>query len=223
MLGPDQTSENGSASSTWPFQPVPSPWTKPCHSAAACAQVIPGRRTPWTCSIAAAAISFASRMRSTSCSVLIARASARSGVASAASGPGVEPRLRERRRLADHPVARLRAERELEADAAFRRRLARELERAQPGRPRVARVVAGEEPHVLRPGRPRASSAEASRQISTGSPSRGNTTRVVALHPPEVRQVEDVVRRADDDRVELLLGHERADALELRVVAGPGH
>ena len=41
--GPDQISENGSASSTWPFQPVPSPCTKPCQAAAACAQVMPGR------------------------------------------------------------------------------------------------------------------------------------------------------------------------------------
>ena len=46
---------------------------------------------------------------------------------------------------------------------------------------------------------------------------------VVALHPPEVREIEDVVGRADHERVELLLGHQRAHALELRVVSRPGH
>ena len=69
-----------------PPQPVPSPWTKPSHSEAACASVMPGRITPWTCSIAAAAMSFASCMRSSSCGVLIMRASLRSGVASCACG-----------------------------------------------------------------------------------------------------------------------------------------
>ena len=59
--------------------------------------------------------------------------------------------------------------------------------------------------------------------MSTGSPSRGKTHGVVPLHAPEVRQVEDVVGRADDERVELVLGHERAHALELRVVPRPGH
>ena len=86
MPGPDQTSEKPKASSTFPFQPVPSPWTKPCHSAAASLSFMPGRNSRATCSIAAAAISFASRMRSSSCSVLIARAALSSGVASAASG-----------------------------------------------------------------------------------------------------------------------------------------
>src|SRR4029079_19058746 len=46
---------------------------------------------------------------------------------------------------------------------------------------------------------------------------------VVALHAPEVRQVEDVVGRAHDERIEVALGHQRADALELRVVALPAH
>jgi hypothetical protein len=54
MLAPDQTSENGSASSTWPFQPVPSPWTKPCHSAAPARTSSPGAAArPGTCSVAA--------------------------------------------------------------------------------------------------------------------------------------------------------------------------
>ena len=80
--GPDQTSENGSASSTLPCQPVPWPWTKPCQTAAASLSFMPARSSPRTCSIAAAQISFASRIRSTSCSVLSARATVSTGVAS---------------------------------------------------------------------------------------------------------------------------------------------
>ena len=46
---------------------------------------------------------------------------------------------------------------------------------------------------------------------------------VVALHREEVREIEDVVGRADDERVDVLLAHERTHALELRVVARPAH
>ena len=84
--GPDQTSENGYASSTLPSQPVPCPWTKPCQIAAASLSFMPGRRSPRTCSIAAAQISFARRMRSISCGVLIARAAFSTGIASSALG-----------------------------------------------------------------------------------------------------------------------------------------
>ncbi len=63
---PDQTSEKPSASETRPFQPVPSPCTKPCQSEAAWLSVIPGRSSARTCSIAAAQISLARRMRSIS-------------------------------------------------------------------------------------------------------------------------------------------------------------
>ena len=136
----------------------------------------------------------------------------------------VEPRLREGRRLADHPVGRLRAERELDPDRLVllgERR--REVERAERRRPRVALVVAGEEPEVGRPGRPLrvvARRLEADqRRLALGREDDG----VVALHPPEVRQVEDVVGRADDERVEAALAHQRADAVELRVVARPAH
>ena len=65
---------------------MPSPWTKPCQIAAASLSFIPGRSSSRTCSIAAAQISFARRIRSSSWSVLIARAAASSGVASTASG-----------------------------------------------------------------------------------------------------------------------------------------
>src|SRR6185436_15435575 len=47
--------------------------------------------------------------------------------------------------------------------------------------------------------------------------------RLVALHPPKVRQVEDVVGSPNDEGVELLVGHQRTDALELRVVSLPPH
>jgi hypothetical protein len=76
---------------------------------------------------------------------------------------------------------------------------------------------------VRRPGRPRrvvrrGLDAEEGRLTDTGE-----DDRVPALHPPEVRQVEDVVRRAGDDRVEHGVGHERADPLQLGVVTRPGH
>ena len=46
---------------------------------------------------------------------------------------------------------------------------------------------------------------------------------VVALHAPEVREVQNVVRSADNERVDPLVRHEPADADELRVVARPAH
>ena len=84
--GPDQTSEKPCASSTLFSNPVPWSCTHPFQSAPTSLSRMPGRISPWTCSIAPAAISFASLIRSSSCSVLIARAAASSGVASAASG-----------------------------------------------------------------------------------------------------------------------------------------
>ena len=83
---PDQTSENPKASSTLPCQPVPSPCTKPCQIAAASLSFMPGRSSPRTCSIAAAQISFASRIRSISCGVFSERAAFRTGIASFADG-----------------------------------------------------------------------------------------------------------------------------------------
>ena len=118
MPGPDHTSANPRASSTRPSNPVPAPWTKPSQSAAASLSFIPGRRRSWTCSIASAASSLAIRIRSISCSVLIARASREQGRRVVdLHAPRVEPVVRVRRRLADHAVGRLRAQRELEPDA----------------------------------------------------------------------------------------------------------
>ena len=136
----------------------------------------------------------------------------------------VEPRLREGRRLAHHPVGRLGAEGELDPDRlVLLGERGRQVERAERRRPRIALVVAREEPYVARPGRPLgilARRLEADqRRLALG----GEDDGVVALHPPEVRQVEDVVGRADDERVEAPLAHERADAVELRVVARPAH
>ena len=187
---------------------------------------MPGSMTSLQCSIAAAAMSFARRMRSISCSVLTARASARSGVAS--STPRRTPSNQSRVNVVgspDHPVRRLRPERELEADRAVlgRRRLRRELEHASGRRPRIARVVALEEPDVVRPGHARRVLLRRLEADEHRLAVAREDARVVALHAPEVRQVEDVVGRAHDERVELPLGHERAHAIELRVVARPGH
>ncbi len=137
---------------------------------------------------------------------------------------GVEPGLRERRRLADHPIRRLRPEAELDRDpVVVGCELAGEIERAQAGRPRVALVVAVEEPHL---GRPRSPLRIRLRRLQADQ-HRVALTReddsVIALHAPEVRQVEDVVGGPDDERVQLLLAHQRAHSLELRVVPGPAH
>ena len=140
------------------------------------------------------------------------------------SRKGVEPGYRVRRRLAHHPVRRLRAEAQLEADALeLVRRPARDLERTYRGRSRVGGVVARHEPNVLRPRRlcriMRGGLDRDQDRIAFAREHR----RVEALHAPEVRQVEDVVGSPHDERVELLLGHQRAHALEFRVVARPAH
>ena len=82
---PAQTSENGSASST-SSRAVPWPCTWPCQRAAASDSFMPGSSLRRTWCIAWHAISFAMRRRAISCSVLIIRARASSGAASAASG-----------------------------------------------------------------------------------------------------------------------------------------
>ena len=103
------------------------------------------------------------------------------------------------------------------------RELPGEVERAEPRRARVALVVAVEKPHL---GRPRRAVGVRLRGLEADEHRIALTReddRVVPLHPPEVRQVEDVVGRADDERVELLLGHQLAHAAELGVVARPAH
>ena len=134
----------------------------------------------------------------------------------------VEPGGGEGRRLADHAVGGLRAERELEPDAlVVARGLDRRVERPRERRPRILGVVAADQPHVVRPGRARGVLLRRLDRDQHRLALAREDAGVVALHPPEVRQVEDVVGRADDERIELLLRHQRADAVELRVVAGP--
>src|SRR5205823_14722056 len=98
----------------------------------------------------------------------------------------------------------------------------RRLHRARRRRPRVALVIAGEEPHLPCPG------ALCLLGLRLEHDQRGlalprEDGQVVALHAPVVGEVEDVVGRADDERVELALDHQRAHPLELRVVARPRH
>src|SRR5262249_34153866 len=99
----------------------------------------------------------------------------------------------------------------------------REVERPEPGRAGVGLVVAAKEADVVRPG---ATSGVVGlrlehdqRRIALA----GGDDDVVPLHAPVVREVDDVVRRPNDERVQVLLGHERADAVQLGVVPGPGH
>ena len=142
--GPDQTSEKPSASSTLPAQPVPSPWTKPCHSAATCASLMPGRimplhvlhrggrdlvREPHPLDLLRGLDGAASREERRRVDRVRER---------------VEPRLREGRRLADHAVGSLRPERELEADrAVLGCRRGGKVERAQRAAGAGRGVVAG--------------------------------------------------------------------------------
>ena len=140
------------------------------------------------------------------------------------SGPSIEPCLRIGRGLADHPVRSLRPERELQAHArVLARSLEREIERAHRRRPRVGRVVPREEPNVLGPRAMRDVVRRRLERDQRRLPRPRKDHGFVALHAPEVRQVEDVVGSPDDQRVELLLGHQRPDALELRVVPLPRH
>ena len=140
------------------------------------------------------------------------------------SGKGVEPGLREGRRLAHHPVGGLGAERELEPHLAEGPSgLQNGLERARERRTGVGRVIAGHEHDLLRPGvlgRIRSRGLDRDQDWRALA---GKDRGVVALHPPEVRQVEDVVGGADDEGVEPVLFHQRADAVELGVVSRPGH
>ncbi len=139
-------------------------------------------------------------------------------------GKRVEPAAREGRRLADHAVGGLRSEGELEPELPVAGRdLLRELEHARSRRPRIAGVVAAEEPHLARPGGARGVFLGRLEADQHRLALAREDARVVPLHPPEVRQVDDVVGRAHDERVEPALAHERAHALELRVVPRPGH
>ena len=207
-----------------PFPAVPSPWTNPSHSAAICASLMPGSMISLQCSIAAAAISFASRMRSISCSVLSARASR-----GAVSRPRRSPNAvnQSRVNVVGSPTIRSAAcvpsESSRPTRAVLARGLASELEHARRRRPRVDLVVALEEADVARPGHPRRVLLRRLEADEHRLALAREDARVVPLHPPEVRQVEDVVGRPHDERVELVLGHERANALELRVVARPAH
>ena len=96
----------------------------------------------------------------------------------------VEPRLRERRRLADHAIGRLRSERELEPDRlVLLGELDGELQRAQGRRPWVVLVIPAEQVQIRRPRRALGVLADGSRQISAGSPSAGKTTASYPFMP----------------------------------------
>ena len=140
------------------------------------------------------------------------------------AGEGVEPGLGEGRRLPDHAVRGLGPERELEAHALIRRcRLPGKGERPSRRRTRVGFVVAAEEANVFRPGHACRVLLRRFEADQYGLALAREDDCVVALHAPEVRQIEDVVGRARDDRVEFPLRHQPADTVELRVVPLPAH
>jgi hypothetical protein len=118
----------------------------------------------------------------------------------------------------------LRSLRELEADRpVVLARGDRDVERAQLRRARIAVVVAREGADVVRP---RHAARVVERRLEADQRRLAlarEDDEVVPLHRQKVGEVEDVVGGAHDQRVEVLLGHERANALELRVVARPAH
>ncbi len=128
--------------------------------------------------------------------------------------------------LADHQVGRLRALGELEPDAVEPELVLhreRRLERARSRGPRIVPVVAAKEPDVARPGRFRRYLRLRLEHDQHRLALAREDEQVVALHREVVREVEDVVRGAHDERVQLLVGHQGAYARELLVVARPGH
>jgi hypothetical protein len=136
----------------------------------------------------------------------------------------VEPRLRERRRLTDHSIRRLRAERKLQPDAPVRAaRVDRYVQRAPGYGTRIRLVVAADIAHVRCPA---GAGGILGRRLETDEHRLAvarEDAGIVALHAPEVREVENVVGSADDERVDPVVRHEPANAVELRVVAGPAH
>ena len=139
-------------------------------------------------------------------------------------GEGIEPGLREGGRLTHHPVGGLGAERELEPDLLVGLgRLQDRIERACQRGPRIVRVVAGNEHDGGRPG---GVGCVLGRRLDRDQDRWALPRKhggVVALHPPEVREIENVVGGADDERVEVLLGHQPLDPIELELVVRPAH
>ena len=152
---PDQTSENGSASST-SSRAVPWPCTWPCQIAAASDSFMPGSSWRRTWCIACAAISFAMRKRAISCSVLIMRARASSGVASAASANASNHAFVN---VVGSPTMRSDACVPSESSSPMRvvaaARVERGVERARGHRARIGLVVAADVADVRRPRRAR--------------------------------------------------------------------
>ena len=68
-----------------------------------------------------------------------------------------------------------------------------------------------------------ASACCGSSAISVGSPSRGKDDGVISLHAPIIREIENIVGRAADQRGEILIFHQGANAIEFRFVYGPSH
>ena len=193
---------------------------------------MPGRMRSQVCSMASAASSLASFMRSISCAVLMARALRQQGrcVHDFARDrlEGVEPRLRpgasarppcDRRSAfpAKAPVRSCPVR-----SRSFRTCTATSRERKVGGRGSRS-VVALEQPNVLRPG-----GAARVVFLRLDGDERGfafarEDRDVVALHAPVVGEVDDVVGRADDQRVEIMLLHQIADAVQFRFVDRIGH
>src|SRR5262249_53628861 len=139
----------------------------------------------------------------------------------------VEKVLRWRRGLTDHAVGGLRTHIEFKSDFLGEAALFEDVEGNIGGAvgswTGISFVIAFEEANVAGPGVAarfgflRLKSDE--RWLAFARENDG----VVALHAPIVGKIEDVVGRADNERVDFLFFQQRADAAELLLVNGPRH
>ncbi len=207
-----------------PSQPVPSPCTNPSHSAAICASVIP-RLDDQLAVLHGGGGDLVREPHALDLLLGLDRAGLgeeRRRVLRFAER--VEPVAGEGRGLADHAIGSLGSERQLQSDGlVLGGALPDGVERACERWSRVRRVVPGEEADVRCPGGPfRVVRAGLEADEDRLALARKHAD-VVALHPPEVGEVEDVVGRADDERVQPTFVHQLAHPIELGVVARPGH
>src|SRR5215472_4408355 len=130
-------------------------------------------------------------------------------------------------RLAHHAIANLRKLRKLDAHAGIELPFAQNVNRhfgsAHHGRPRVFGVVEMEQADVFVPRRAlRFAELRFDDQERWIAVARKNN-EVISLHGPVVRQVKNVVRRADHQRIEMVPLEHLPDTLPLLFVDGTPH
>ena len=141
---------------------------------------------------------------------------------SRSAAESVEVALPINRRLSHHAVADLRGLRKLDAHAPgkvfFAKNFNGHLQRAHHRRPRVGGMVETERTHILCPGTAFGFFVlRLDRQQHRLTFARENN-QVVSFHAPIIGEVENIVGRASDDSVKVLLAHQQANTVELALV-----